>query len=138
MEELDRLVLDHVASLRYAPPAKKKAPADDRGRLEKKKAALEGRMSRLMDLYAVGGVSLPDLQKKVEDLRKEIDRVAADMATASKKAANAADSAAVDKALASVGEIVAGGDFERIRAVLSLLVDRVEIDGDDVEIFYTF
>lgn len=64
--------------------------------------------------------------------------VAEDMATASKKAANAADSAAVDKALASVGEIVVGGDFERIRAVLSLLVDRVEIDGDDVEIFYAF
>ena len=50
----------------------------------------------------------------------------------------AAKSALFDGLLLSAGEIIDSGDKTRIRALLQALIDKIEMDGEDVSIYWKF
>ena len=50
----------------------------------------------------------------------------------------AAKSALFDGFLLSAGEIIDSGDKTRIRSLLQALIDKIEIDGEDVSIYWKF
>lgn len=143
MTELDELILSEVKKLAFDPEELKKikeaaAPeeADLRPVLQAEIVKLKAQRSRLLDLYSFDEISLDDLREKtgpindrISKLEKQIDALGLPVA---------AKSALFDGFLLSAGEIIDSGDRTRIRALLQALIDKIEIDGEDVSIYWKF
>ena len=142
MEELDALIFGEVSKLALDPDFLKAAPAEKKDRripvLEKRIKKQDEELSRLIDLYGVGKVPLPLLEEKIraaqerrDAAEEELDRIREEG-----RARLAPDQAFVE--ISSFADVLRSGDQEKIHAVLSDLIERIEIDGDDVSIFWSF
>ena len=143
VQDLDALILSEVKKLAFDPEELKRirekdAPeeADLRPVLQAEIVKLKAQRSRLLDLYSFDEISLDDLREKtgpindrISKLEKQIDALGLPVA---------AKSALFDGFLLSAGEIIDSGDKTRIRALLQALIDKIEIDGEDVSIYWKF
>jgi site-specific DNA recombinase len=143
METLDNLIFDEIKKLSLDPdyitqlqPTKKK---DDLPKeIDKKIAEIEKQLSKLMELYSLDGISLEVLQKKISELNtnklklsEEKTRILLDEEQELTK----------DEALRLINSfdaILEAGSMPEIRAILQALIDKIEIDGDDITIFWKF
>lgn len=143
METLDDLIFDEIKKLSLDPdyitqlqPTKKK---DDRPKeFDKKIAEIEKQLSKLLELYSLDGISLEALQKKINELNtnklklsEEKTRILLDEEQELTK----------DEALRLINSFDAtleAGSMSEIRAILQALIDKIEIDGDDITIFWKF
>lgn len=130
-DELDRLVLDQVRSLVLDPEALGEsvpAPARDyAGEL----SALRKKRDRLVDLYASGTIDREDLSRRLDPLDRQISSVLEDQA-------RPAPAAEARQAISSFGEYLDAGTKEEARLLVLALIDRIEIDGQDVFIHWKF
>ena len=143
MAELDSLIFGEVSNLALDPDfLKGSEPGSKKDRripvLEKRIKKQDEELSRLIDLYGVGKVPLPLLEEKIraaqerrDAMEEELDRIREEG-----RARLAPDQALEE--ISSFADVLRSGDKEKIHAVLSDLIDRIEIDGDDVSIFWSF
>lgn len=143
VEKLDALIFAEIKKLAVDPAYLERIQtancADDRpARAEVIAAELErlsDQQARLVDLYAVAGIDLHDLERRISALNDQRERLQAEQAAADDR--TAATSAAL-QAAASFAELLERGTFSEIRLAIETLIRRVEIDGDDVTIFWRF
>lgn len=142
-QDLEDLILSEVKKLAFDPEELKRirekdAPeeADLRPVLQAEIVKLKAQRSRLLDLYSFDEISLDDLREKtgpindrISKLEKQIDALGLPQDS---------KSALFDGFLLSAGEIIDSGDRARIRALLQALIDKIEIDGEDVSIYWKF
>jgi site-specific DNA recombinase len=134
-EDLESLVLGEIAKLQNEPLD---APDQDENdakiplilaEIEKTDKA----KNRLMDLYASGLFEMAELEAKIRPLNDQKERLAAELeriqAEPTKKA-----SALVE----SFADAVTHGDSEQVRILVRALIHKIVIDGEDVEIYWTF
>lgn len=131
-DELDRLVLDQIRSLVVDPSAlADPAPAVPERDIAGELAGLRKKRDRLIDLYAGGTIDRDDLSRRLEPIDRQISETVAEM----NRPAPAADARA---AISSFGEYIDAGTKEQARLLVLALIDRIEIDGQDVFIHWKF
>ena len=93
-------------------------------------------IDRLLSLYSVGDIPLDAVQKKMQaltdqrsKLEDEVDRLQYDTKLSLSE---------VTPIVESFEGVLDSGDLDDIRAVIGSLIDRIELDGDDVSIFWRF
>ena len=96
---------------------------------------MDSQISRLVELYSLGDISKAEISAKIaqiSDLRNKLDKelIEIDLPRLSVKNAS--------KIIQSFDDVLAQGDFNQIRLLLTELIDRIEIDGEDVEIHWRF
>ena len=141
MNELDQIVFDEIGKLALDSSFvhETKSKIDNSGKikvLEKEIAKIEKQKSRFMDLYGLGSftpeeiqskiVPLNEQQKKIED---EIDSLTDD------KSVSEEDTI---KILNKWDDVIKHGSFDQIRTLINALIAKIEIDGDDITIFWKF
>ena len=92
---------------------------------------LDNSIRRLVDLYAVGSIPIEIVREKTAALEKQKAKLmehAVEQLT---------EKQAVERSL-TLDSLLDSGSFEEIRALLLLLIDRIEIDGDDITIRWKF
>ena len=100
-------------------------------------ASLEEQISRFMDLYSLNKYTIEQLTKKTDPLEER-------KATLEKQVENLQNEAAdlsEDEAfivVSNFNDVLASGDFFKIRLALETLIDYIEIDEDDVTIHWRF
>lgn len=142
MEELDGIIFDEISKLEFDPAflsdatKDQPAPAVDLISAEIKK--VDGQLSRLMDLYAVGEMPLDILQKKITELNERRTALEQEANNAEMTRKNAPNRAEAIKAVKGFSDILKRGNLGEIRAVIGMLIKKIELDGDDVTIYWRF
>ena len=134
-EDLDRLVLDEIRKLRNEPL---KAPDRQQGEskiplitaeLEK----VEKQRARLMDLYGSDLFSMDELEAKIRPLNEQRMKLKQELEN-EKQAPQKSSLALVE----TFADALDSEDPERVRMLVRALIQRIEIDGENVVIFWNF
>ena len=140
-EQLDRIVCDEIMKLALDPSAireKEKNEPDEkhvRVALEKQLKTVNSQISRFMDLYGLGRFTVEQLDQKIIPLEEQKAKLEKQIELISR------DDVAADDALVAINsfpEIMQHGNKSEIRKVVESLINRIDIDGDDVYINWRF
>ena len=142
MEKLDALVFDEIKKLAVDPAYFDKmtenSPIDERPDLiEKEIEKLDNQVSKLMDLYTMGNMPIKLLDKKLNELNEqklklehELENIFEDNRKLSKEE--------TFKTVQSFGEILERGEFNEIRLVIETLIDHIDVEEEDITIYWNF
>ncbi len=140
--ELEGIVLDQIRQLSLDPDKIKKVSHDPD--LEDRTAALyemvekiENQRSRLLDLYTLGSFTMDELSEKMEGLNSRLNSLKNEIEIEKTKNKTLKLSE-VQKITKSLENLDAEGDSEELRNLVHLLIDYIEIDGEDVFIHWNF
>lgn len=141
IDELDTMVCDQINSLLTKQQAldaalktaeENKTVQIDKTALRKRIAEIESQMTKLIDLYQIGAIPLETITERVNVLSEE--------KTSLKKKIDAPDAVpAADLFLEALEAYKAGfsdGDTDQKRLLISSLVERIVIDGQNVQIHW--
>ena len=124
--ELRKLTLEDIKQERGKIP-------DPRGELEAELEKIDKQRSRLLDLYALGSFAAEEIQAKVEPLNSRRAAIEAELDADPRR-----DGERIEKVVLSIADVLEAGDMIATRQLVRELIDRIEIDGDDVEIHWNF
>ncbi len=129
---LDTLVFSQIRLLRldpaYFPAEPAKTPQNAKYAAIRR---IDEQMKRLVDLYALGSVPTEVIREKTAALMKQKEALLQEEPPALTR------QQAAEKAL-TLDHFLDTGSFDEVRALLLLLIDRIEIDGEDVTIRWKF
>lgn len=135
-EELDQLVLNEIAKLQNEP-----LDHSDQGENDAKIPLIlaeiektDRQKARLMDLYASGLFEMSELESKIRPLNDQKARLTAEL----ERQQNEPDTKKASALVATFADALTHGDDDQVRVLVRALIDKIEIDGDDIAIFWTF
>ena len=138
--DLDELIFGEIKKLALDPDALKRTAEktdDDRpGALRADIKKIDDQLARLMDLYALGTMPLDLLKDKVSALNEQKERIETEIENIAKDSRNRLSRAVSAEMVTTFAEILERADFGEIRAILTALIDRIELDGENVAIFW--
>lgn len=133
MDELDELVFDQIRQLTLED-IKVEPVQTDKDELETALSAVEKKIERLVELYTVGSMPIDILQRKIKTLNSQ--KMALEQQIEDIPAPIDADE--IIETVNSFDKVLKHGDFDEIRAIITALIDKIEIDGENITIFWAF
>ena len=130
-KELESLVFGEVRKLKLLPPETRVEPQEDYTQDIKN---IDAQLERLLDLYSVKGIPLEAIETRVSALNEKRQILSAKQEDIAKR--TKADPATTNRLIQSFDDIINLGTTEEIREVLSTLIDRIIIDGENLEIHW--
>lgn len=136
-EELEELVFSQIRQLEILPG--KTSPKRTNRKTEAINSELkkiDTQLSKLMDLYTLGTFPLDVLTEKVENLKTKKEKLKASLLEEKMNAKKSDKSRDASALLGSFDNLLAHGNADEVRDALALLIDKIELDGDDVLIHW--
>lgn len=127
--EMRKLKLKNVKEYREQHEA-----PDNTKALQRELQKIEKQRSRLIDLYSLGTFSAEELTAKIEPLTASKKAIEEQLATQPSKRSVKDFKDVLD----SINIILSEGKPEHIRRLIDILIDRIEIDGDTIDIIWDF
>lgn len=144
MDNLDNLVFSEIKKLALDPNYMseiKVLPTEDDERpaiIEQEISKLDDQISKLMDLYAIGTLPIDVLQDKINKLNEQKSKLENELDNINAENENALSHEDTLEIAKSFSVVLEKGDFNEIRTVIGTLIDKVEIDGEDITIHWNF
>ena len=135
MSELDNIVFNEVRKLAI-DPAYYERVSEQNNRLPAIEAEAEKlleKINKLLDLYLTD-MPIDVLQKRIEEYTRQKEALEAE----AQRIREEQKKQLSQNRLKDFGEVLDKGDFAQIRTVLTSLIDRIVIDGEDVTIRWNF
>lgn len=129
-EELDEIIFSEIRKLSFSRK-RRKTPVTPPA-ISAKIKELDKQLERLMSLYALDEVPLDTLQKKIQEIseqKQKLETIPDEPRTPIEEA---------EEIVTSFDEILEKGSFDDIRKALGTLIDKIELDGDDIYIYWAF
>ena len=142
IEELDELVLNEVRKLSLNVDLIHEMARDDSfteeklDNITKEISRINKQLDRYLKLYGSGVIEVSKLDEVVQPLEEKKKKLSEEVATLKKSSELSEDDAV--SLVTSFSEVIERNNYEEIRAILENLIDRIEIDGDDIEIYWKF
>lgn len=145
MDVLDNMIFDEIRKLADDPThiheiRQKNFSDDDKQKenlIRKEIAKLDAQKSRFMDLYGVGEFTMEEVQEKARPINAQKKKLEMELANlSSNKSALSEDEAL--KIIGTFNDVMDEGNFEQLRMLVNALIERIEIDNEDVDIFWKF
>lgn len=130
VDELDDLIIGEIRKLSFEPLTPSKTPKKT-DTIQRRINELTKQLERLMGLYSVEGIPFETLQKKI----KEINDQRLKLESVEEETLTPAD---IEDVATSFDDILENGTLEDVRTAISTLIDRIEVDGEDVTIYWSF
>lgn len=127
-DELRGLTLDDVKKYRS-----EQNPSDYVTTLQKELAKIERQRSRLIDLYSLGTFDAAELTAKIEPLSRSIRTLEEQITSSEKRTIKE-----MQTIIRSVSDILDHGTPIQIRQLIDALIDHIDIDGEDLTIYWNF
>lgn len=142
MDELDQTVFAEIKKLSLDPDritVSEDRTDDERTTIIKKEIEkIDQQTIRMMDLYSVGNMPIDLIQDKIAELNDQKTKLADDLRRiedADRRRMSKEDAVGIVK---NFGDIIERNDFGEIRSMISALIEKIVIFGDDLEIHWTF
>jgi site-specific DNA recombinase len=133
VDELDSLIFDEIRKLTFDVGSGEAPKEDKKPIIEAEIKKLDEQISRLIDLYAVGKMPIKTLEDKIAELNEKKSALEDELEEDIKMTGEEARQIAL-----TFDDVLQRGTFDEIRSVLTLLIEKVELDGDDVIIHWNF
>lgn len=142
-DELTGIVLGEIKKMALDPDymnelrteiAEDDRPAVIKGEIEN----IDQQISRLLDLYTIGQMPLEALQGKIKELNDRKNKLEIDIEEISEENKKRLSKAEALKIIKTFDEVLERGDLDEVRAVITILIDKIELDNDDVLIHWNF
>lgn len=133
-KKLDALIIGEALKLTYDENAIK-ALIKPRKKVDHRKAikSLEKQKSRLIDLYAVGGINLEELTARIAEIAKKLETLKEDKPVQPELSFEDAK-----KIFENAKAVFETDDIERQRLILQSLITKIVLDGNNIEIHWRF
>lgn len=144
--ELEKIIFDEIKKLAIDPDyfheiRKEKSERSEEIKkveiIESEIKKIDDQISRFMDLYGIGKFTIDQVSAKVDPLNElrtalteELKKISIDSDTLSEEE--------TIEIVKSFGDILDRGDINEVRLTIESLIDRIEIDNDDVTIYWKF
>lgn len=137
--ELEAIVFGEIKKLATeAAPSTARKKSNRGAAIEKELAEITKRIERLVDLYADGNVPRATLDARIHALNDQREKLAAELdSLAAERTKKTTFDAALPVAR-GFGAILEQGNFDEIRATIGALIERIDIDGEDITIQWRF
>ena len=143
MKELDDLVIDEVKKLAlkddiftdFSKNSEKPALIEP---IKAKIDELDTQISKLMDLYMIDGMPLDRLQEKIHVLHEQREKLDAERVRIEHIMPKSLSKDIVLENVRLFSKIVSSGTYDDLKGILNLLIRKIEIDNEDVTIFWNF
>lgn len=99
---------------------------------------LEDQISRLMDLYVIGNIPVDVIQQKVNEIGERKSTLEAEIERIHEERENRIAQDEIQERIKEFPQILERGDFNEIRAIIADLIDKIELNGDDITIYWRF
>ena len=135
MTELDNLVFDQVRKLLIDPEYFEEA-SEQNNRLPAIEAEIEkisDKINKLLDLYLTD-LPVDVLQKRVQEFTRQKEALEAE----AQRIKDESEKRISKDRLKGFGEVLDKGDFTQIRTVLTSLIDKIVVDGENITIHWNF
>lgn len=142
MDELDQIIFDEIGKLAMDPTYIRKAEShqDNESKqiklLEKEISKIDAQCSRFMDLYGVGTISLDEIQKKIEPLHEQRMKLEQELTTLQNSQPLSKEDAV--RMVSNWDDVLKSGDFDLIKSLINALIERIDLDGEDIYIHWRF
>ena len=132
-DELEKIVFDEIKKLSLNPDLIHEPKPRTDG-TEKEINSINKQIDRYLKLYGIGKIETDDLDRIVLPLEEKRNALMERLKPSEERIS---ESDARNKVL-SFAEILENGNFNEIREILEALIERIEIDDDDIDIFWNF
>lgn len=130
---LDKLVFDEVKKLSLDPDyIFHNNPVTDTKPIEDQIKNIDNQISRLIDLYSIGKFDVSTLDDKIASLTDQKMKLTPQLNT------NTMPAEAVTALVTSFEDVLNNGTMEDVRTILEQLINRIEIDNDNITIHWNF
>lgn len=142
MDKLDDLILGEISKLALDQNALKEkkttsgiSSADRVKAIKAEIDKIEKKRKRFLELYAVGTFDASELDEQVKPLNDQRDALMHELEIAKTIKADTKTAASM---IRSCKGIIKRGVYSEIRAMIEALIERIEIDGQNVTIYWRF
>lgn len=146
-EELENIVFNEIRKLAIDPEYLHEiAEANHRTRIDPEDnikvlkteiEKLDSQISRLLDLYSTGKFTIDQIIDRTDPLNQQKQALQTELQSIQAEKGLLLEDEAIEM-VRSFDEILESGDFNNIRELIQALIERIEIDGDDVYIYWKF
>lgn len=145
-EELEDIIFNEIRKLALDPDkihemkegnASAEKELDKGAAIRERIRTIDDQISRFMDLYGFGKFTIDQVSNKVDPLNEEKQRLLYELDELEQDTDALSESEAVEL-VSSFEDILERGNFEEIRLLIDSLISRIELDNDEVTIFWKF
>ena len=143
LQELTDLVFNEIKQLaldpEYMHELKEDNSEDNRSEIIQAEIdKIDDKMSKLMDLYVIGKMPMNILQDKIQELDNQKTSLEAEIDIIKSEAINKLSKDQIRHIVEDFPEVLNRGDFEEIRTVIGELIEKIDIDNEDITIHWNF
>ena len=132
MTEFDSLMIQELKKLKVEPAAYTPQAKDNSAALSEIEK-IEKQLEKLIDLYTVGNIPRDVLQNKIEALAEQKDKL--ELSIAPKEDSRITKKEAVE-VVNSLNPLLESGNIQEIRVALCELIDYIEVNGEDITVYW--
>lgn len=99
---------------------------------------IDDKLSKLMDLYVIGKMPMNILQDKIQELDEQKTKLETEIDSILAENDNKLTKDQIKHIVEDFPEVLKRGNFEEIRAVIDDLIERIDIDNEDITIHWNF
>ena len=136
MDVLDHIIFDEILKLDFSSELKhtKSHAKDEKSTILKQIEKYDAQIDKLLDLYALGNIPKASLQAKIDKINEQKLALETQLDFPDPKLSPERAS----ELAGSFQSILDDGDFDEIRSVIAELIEKIEIDGNNQKIFWSF
>ena len=98
----------------------------------------EDKISKLMDLYSLGTIDITTIKEKVDDINGEIDGLRSRIEVLEKNTDEVITTEEIVERLDKLEYFLDLEDIENTHAIISSLINRIEVTPDETRIYWRF
>jgi site-specific DNA recombinase len=135
------LVFDQIRQLALDPEhlPVQPAPEDDRSRVIKAEIIkVESQISKAMDLYLLDSISKSVVEDKLKALNDKKLTMESELEQIGQSVKERLTKDQTVAAVHNFDDVLSRGNFDEIRTVIGQLIRKIEIDGEDITIYWNF
>lgn len=140
MEQLDSLIFDEIRKLALDPSRIPQEAEHENGAsvIEAEIKKLDAQAEKFMDLYGVGSIPVEMLQARLQVIIEKKSKLADELEHLKEEEWSRLGRDDSLKMIQSFGDVLDRGNYDEIRSLITALIDRIDIDGEDITIHWNF
>jgi site-specific DNA recombinase len=111
---------------------------DKRSILEAEIEKIDAQLSRVMDLYILENIPLQTLEAKTNELNEQRLKLEQELEGLQENRLDKLSKEEAEEIFQNFDDIIKRADFQEIRSVLAALIEKIVLDGENIEIHWRF
>lgn len=136
MADFDEIIFSELRKLALDPDGLKevKKESPDTKSIQDGITRIDEKIDRLLDLYELGNMPITTLQERIKTLYEQKESLENELI----ETQDIIPAVDIKDYIETVEDVLNAGSFDDIRTIISDLIDKIEVDGEDITIYWKF